>query len=132
MYTLYGHEGPTTTATFSPLGDFLLSGGDDNNIVIWNTNLNATVTEELYGITAARLDTEIYVTDKAEVKRLPAETTKPTKKESKIEKLLPPPSQSASQLKPAASTIQNTQQAQILGNKETKGPTYRMLKPEVK
>ncbi len=108
MYTLYGHEGPTTTATFSPLGDFLLSGGDDNNIVIWNTNLNPTVTEELYGITAARLDTEIYVTDKAEVKRLPAETTKPTKKESKIEKLLPPPSQSASQLKPAASTIQNT------------------------
>jgi WD40 repeat protein len=104
MYTLYGHEGPTTTATFSPLGDFLLSGGDDNNIVIWNTNLNPMVTEELYGITAARLDTEIYVTDKAEIKRLPTEAANPTKKESKIEKLLPPPSQSASLLKPVASS----------------------------
>lgn len=107
MYTLYGHEGPTTTATFSPLGDFLLSGGDDNNIVIWNTNLNAMVTEELYGITATRLDTEVYVTDKPEIKRLPAEAQKPTKKESKIEKLLPPTAtQSASNFKPAASTLQ--------------------------
>ena len=87
MYTLYGHEGPTTTATFSPLGDFLLSGGDDNNIVIWNTNLNTEVTEELYGITATRIETDIYVTDKPEIKKLPVEQTKPTKKESKTHHL---------------------------------------------
>jgi len=48
MYTLYGHEGPTTTATFSPLGDFLLSGGDDNNIVIWNTNLRNLFFQNLF------------------------------------------------------------------------------------
>jgi WD40 repeat protein len=83
MYTLYGHEGPTTTATFSPLGDYLLTGGDDNNIVIWNTNLNAETTEELYGITAARIETDIYVTDKSEIKRMPVEATKPSKKEAK-------------------------------------------------
>jgi WD40 repeat protein len=29
MYTLFGHEGPSTTAQFSPLGDFLLTGGQD-------------------------------------------------------------------------------------------------------
>lgn len=50
MYTLYGHEGPTTSATFSPLGDFLLTAGADSNIVIWNSNLNEKKTEDLYGV----------------------------------------------------------------------------------
>jgi len=67
MYTLYGHEGPTTTATFSPLGDFILSGGHDSNIVIWNSHLNHVVSEELYGITAARVGTEVFVTDKQDI-----------------------------------------------------------------
>lgn len=71
MYTLYGHEGPTTSATFSPLGDFLLTGGSDSNIVIWNSNLNPKVTEELFGISAAKVETDIFVTDKPEVKKLP-------------------------------------------------------------
>lgn len=77
MYTLYGHEGPTTTATFSPMGDFLLTGGADSNIVIWNSNLNPVRSEELYGITAAKVETDIFVTDKPEVKRLPQEKQKP-------------------------------------------------------
>lgn len=131
MYTLYGHEGPTTTATFSPLGDFLLSGGDDNNIVIWNTNLNEQVTEELYGITAARVDTDIYVTDKPEIKRLPAEAHKPQKKETKLQSLLPPAHMNSSAIK-LVTSVQPTQQNQTMGDKEQKGPTYRMLKPEVK
>lgn len=83
MYTLYGHEGPSTTAQFSPLGDFLLTGGNDQNIVIWNTNLNEQVTEELYGIQATRIDTDIYITDKPDIKRLPVDIPKPTKKEQK-------------------------------------------------
>jgi len=83
MYTLFGHEGPSTTAMFSPLGDFLLTGGNDQNIVIWNSHLNETVTEELYGIQATRIDTEIYITDKPDIKRLPADVPKPTKKEAK-------------------------------------------------
>jgi len=72
MYTLYGHEGCTTTATFSPMGDFLLSGGVDTNIVVWNSNLNPKKTEELYGIQAVKIETEVFVTDKPDVKRLPA------------------------------------------------------------
>ena len=81
LYTLFGHEGPSTTATFSPLGDFLLTGGQDQNIVIWNTHLNEHETEELYGIAATRVETDIFITDKAEIKRLPVEIPKLTKKE---------------------------------------------------
>jgi centriolar protein POC1 len=68
MYTVYGHEGPTLCAEFSPLGDYLLSGGQDSNIVIWKTNLNEKCTEILHGISAAKIDTDIFVTDKALVK----------------------------------------------------------------
>ena len=86
MYTIYGHEGPTNCAEFSPLGDFILTGGQDANIVIWKSNLNERCTEVLHGISAAKVDTEIFVTDKPLVKKLPTET-KPrfqiTKKENK-------------------------------------------------
>lgn len=85
MYTLYGHEGPSTAATFSPLGDFLLTGGNDQNIVIWNTNLNESVTEELYGVVATKVDTDIYITDKPEIKRLPTDAPKPPTKEAKAQ-----------------------------------------------
>jgi hypothetical protein len=61
----------------------LLTGGNDHNIVIWNTNLNETCTEELYGIQATRIDTDIYITDKAEIKRLPTDVPKPSKKEER-------------------------------------------------
>lgn len=81
MYTLYGHEGATTTATFSPMGDFLLTGGADANIVIWNSNLNERPSEELFGITAVKIETEVFVTDKPDVKKLP---------NSDKEKRLPP------------------------------------------
>lgn len=83
MYTLFGHEGPSTSANFSPLGDFLISSGNDKNIVIWNSNLNDISLEELYGISAPRVETEIFITDKAEIKRLPVEVPKLTKKELK-------------------------------------------------
>ena len=73
MYTIYGHEGPTLCAEFSPLGDYLLTGGQDSNIVIWKTNLNERCTEILHGISAAKVDTDIFVTDKTLVKKLPSD-----------------------------------------------------------
>jgi centriolar protein POC1 len=39
LYTLYGHEGPARACNFSPEGDFFCTGGDDTNILIWQTNL---------------------------------------------------------------------------------------------
>ena len=71
MYTLYGHEGPTTTAAFSPLGDFIISGGADQNLVIWKSNLNGRTTEVLHGATSAKVGTDVFVTDKAGIRTLP-------------------------------------------------------------
>ena len=73
MYTLYGHEGPTTTAAFSPLGDFIISGGADQNLVIWKSNLNSRATEVLHGATSAKVGTDVFVTDKAGIRELPDE-----------------------------------------------------------
>lgn len=64
LYSLFGHEGASTSAVFSPLGDFLLTGGSDNNLMIWATNLNAEETEELYGMQPQRIETRTFVTDK--------------------------------------------------------------------
>lgn len=73
MYTLYGHEGPTTTAAFSPLGDFIISGGSDQNLVIWKSNLNSSASEVLHGATSAKVGTDVFVTDKAGIRDLPNE-----------------------------------------------------------
>ncbi|XP_062164343.1 transcription initiation factor TFIID subunit 5 [Alnus glutinosa] len=43
-YTLFqGHSGPVYSATFSPLGDFLLSSSADSTIRLWSTKLNANL-----------------------------------------------------------------------------------------
>ncbi|XP_050363307.1 transcription initiation factor TFIID subunit 5 isoform X3 [Argentina anserina] len=43
-YTLFqGHSGPVHSATFSPLGDFILSSSADSTIRLWSTNLNANL-----------------------------------------------------------------------------------------
>lgn len=43
-YTLFqGHSGPVYSASFSPLGDFLLSSSADSTIRLWSTKLNANV-----------------------------------------------------------------------------------------
>ena len=73
LYSLYGHEGSTTCADFSPLGDFLLTGGADQNIVIWTTNINPQKIEVLHGTQQAKVGTDVFVTDKPEVKELPNE-----------------------------------------------------------
>jgi WD40 repeat protein len=73
LYSLYGHEGPTTGAEFSPFGDYLLTGGADTNIVIWSTNMNETKSEILQGTTQAKVGTDMFITDKPDIKELPDE-----------------------------------------------------------
>jgi len=68
---LFGHEGATTTANFSPMGDFIISGGQDSNVNIWESNLAAQKTEELAGLTVNKTKTDVYVTDKENIKRIP-------------------------------------------------------------
>ncbi|KAL9678091.1 hypothetical protein QQ045_015930 [Rhodiola kirilowii] len=38
-----GHSGPVYSATFSPLGDFILSSSADSTIRLWSTKLNANL-----------------------------------------------------------------------------------------
>ncbi|TYK20000.1 transcription initiation factor TFIID subunit 5 [Cucumis melo var. makuwa] len=43
-YTLFqGHSGPVHSATFSPIGDFVLSSSADTTIRLWSTKLNANL-----------------------------------------------------------------------------------------
>ncbi|XP_022936938.1 transcription initiation factor TFIID subunit 5 isoform X3 [Cucurbita maxima] len=43
-YTLFqGHSGPVHSATFSPIGDFVLSSSADTTIRLWSTKLNASL-----------------------------------------------------------------------------------------
>lgn len=39
IYDLRGHNRPVTAAQFSPKGDFLASGGSDNLVFLWKSNL---------------------------------------------------------------------------------------------
>lgn len=40
MYTLYGHEGASTSAAFSPCGDYFVTGGVDSVVMVWKSNLD--------------------------------------------------------------------------------------------
>ncbi|XP_057466815.1 transcription initiation factor TFIID subunit 5-like isoform X2 [Actinidia eriantha] len=43
-YTLFrGHSGPVYSASFSPVGDFLLSSSSDSTVRLWSTKLNANL-----------------------------------------------------------------------------------------
>ncbi|KAH7510534.1 hypothetical protein FEM48_ZijujUnG0118600 [Ziziphus jujuba var. spinosa] len=43
-YTLFqGHSGPVYSATFSPLGDFILSSSSDSTVRLWSSKLNANL-----------------------------------------------------------------------------------------
>ncbi|XP_057959727.1 transcription initiation factor TFIID subunit 5 [Malania oleifera] len=43
-YALFqGHSGPVYSATFSPMGDFILSSSSDSTIRLWSTKLNANL-----------------------------------------------------------------------------------------
>ena len=50
MYTLHGHEGPTTAVNFSPEGDYFCSGGADSIVMVWKSNIGEAVyADELGG-----------------------------------------------------------------------------------
>ncbi|KAL5033564.1 hypothetical protein BDEG_21568 [Batrachochytrium dendrobatidis JEL423] len=41
FYTLHGHKnGPTTTAVFSPAGDYFATGGSDSQVMVWKSNFD--------------------------------------------------------------------------------------------
>jgi centriolar protein POC1 len=39
LFTLYGHEGPSLSSTFSPCGDYFTTGGADSVVMVWKSNL---------------------------------------------------------------------------------------------
>jgi len=39
MYSLYGHEGPIQVVNFSKDGSMFASGGNDTNLILWESNL---------------------------------------------------------------------------------------------
>ena len=70
LYTLYGHEGETSSGTFSPAGDYFSTGGKDSVILVWKANLTPESIESLAGLTH-NVATEVFLTDKKEVAKLP-------------------------------------------------------------
>jgi centriolar protein POC1 len=47
FYTLHGHKnGPTTTAVFSPTGDFFATGGSDSQVMVWKSNFDTSNSAE--------------------------------------------------------------------------------------
>jgi centriolar protein POC1 len=136
LYTIFGHEGPTTSAVFSPHGDFILTGGSDTNIVIWSSNLSPKPVESLRDCKDPAVGTEIFITDKPNIHKLPmekpAKMQRPGQKENKqLNKdnnfglSQPPTGRAPKPVAPKADLVQ-------VMRKEALGPCYKMLKPEVK
>ena len=70
LYTLYGHKGATTAANFSNAGDYFVTGGNDQIVLCWDSNMNPIRTEDLHEI-SAKIETEVFVTTKEKVDKLP-------------------------------------------------------------
>jgi centriolar protein POC1 len=45
-YSLYGHSGAVKSCVFSFAGDYLATGGDDKNLLIWKSNFSVSGTDE--------------------------------------------------------------------------------------
>jgi len=144
MYTLYGHEGSTTAANFSPNGDYFISGGNDSVVLCWESNMNPVKTEILD--IKAKIETEVFVTEKEKVDKLPS--TRGTKMGKSAKKVSIVQLFNLYQINQSKLTQQQSQSS-ILDNsiedktqvgdehllpsqKVIKGMTYRKLKPEVK
>ncbi len=127
LYTLYGHEGPTSSGNFSPGGDYFLTGGKDAVILIWTSNINQTEQEVLHGL-STKVETEVFMTEKEVVSKLPTphdntENVPPHKGAAKkhgatVDKA------KLSPMKPGTQYIDMP--------RKMAGPSYKQLKPEVK
>ena len=70
MYTLYGHEGATSAASFSPSGDHFITGGADSVVLCWKSHMNEHATEDLNEI-MTKVETEHFISQKEKVDKLP-------------------------------------------------------------
>lgn len=70
LYTLYGHEGASSAASFSNAGDYFITGGNDSVVLCWNSNMNNVRTENLTEM-AAKIETDVFITQKEKVDKLP-------------------------------------------------------------
>jgi WD40 repeat protein len=70
MYTLFGHEGASSCASWSPLADYFVTGGNDSVVLAWQSNLNSVQQEDLSEI-KAKIETDVFVTQKEKVDRIP-------------------------------------------------------------
>merc|ERR1719410_349520 len=46
MYTIHGHEDPTTCVNFSPKGDFFASSSKDALVLVWKSNFDKLIHPE--------------------------------------------------------------------------------------
>jgi centriolar protein POC1 len=70
LYTLYGHEGETSSGSFSPAGDYFATGGKDSVILVWKSNMSPHAVENLTGL-SYKVPTEVFLTDKKEIAKIP-------------------------------------------------------------
>ena len=111
------------------MGDYFLTGGSDAVVLAWQSNMNQVRHEDIEEI-QAKINTEIFVTQKEKVDKLPSQ--RGTKAGTKQKK-----SKAANAA--AINTTQDHNQSNMLNETEVdpalaavKGVTYRKLKPEVK
>lgn len=84
--------------------------------MIWNSNLNESKTEELVGIKETRIATDIYITDKPDIKRLPEDKPKLSKKEQKeLDKQIAKERAAENHRKPPMPTAEK--EVAVLGNR---------------
>ena len=132
MYTLFGHEGPSTAATWSPYGDYFLTGGQDSVVLCWSSNMNPIKQEDLCEI-SSKIQTEVFVTQKEKMDKLPSTRgTKMGKSMAKKKK-----TQSPTKSFDKSLTEDNNETTIDDPNlppaaKVVKGITFRKLRPEVK
>lgn len=131
LYTLLGHQGPTTSASFSPGGDYFCSGGKDSQVMIWRGGLTNTPTEIITGVSQTKIETELFVTDKDKVDRLPM--AEPPKKKpvaaAKARSITRP-----STAKPAPPKVHSLVEEERQAARQSAvkiGDAFKSLKPEV-
>ena len=141
LYTLFGHEpvpagardakAVTTAAAFSPASDYFVSGGTDCSVLCWSTALNPVPVEDLMEI-KGKLQTEVFITEKEKVDKLPSSrgvnAQEGKKKKRGRSKMAKSPERTIQIDDEGDSKKKNMSPAKRIAN----GITYRKLRPEVK